>query len=298
MRFLLCTDGSSHGQRALRYGASLARASSQPATLLGVVEHPEDRSRLEEALREARQWLAGAPPPETKVRAGHAAGEILDEARGGEYDLLVVGAHGRRGLTRLLLGSTSERIARQAKVPVLIVRGQRTGLRRMLVCSSGSEPGLGVVAFAGRLARLADAEVTVLHVMSQIAASPLLPHDGGVHIMPQAPDAPEADEFQLQDLEADAQELMARGTPEGRHLRRALEILDDLGVSARVHVRHGLVVDEILEAACEGDYDLVVIGAHVTERGWMRWMVQDMGREIMGICRDRPILLVRPTASS
>ncbi len=297
MRFLLCTDGSAQDQRALRYGASLARASSQRATLLGVVEHTAHRPEIEDALEEGRLWLAGAPEPEIKVRIGHAAREILAEAGSEGYDLVVVGAHGRWGIAQVLLGSTAERLARQANVPVLIVRGQRTAARRILACTGGREPGLDVVSFGGRVASLAGAEVTVLHVMSQLAAAPLLPPAGGLQVMPQTPAAPNAEDLQLQDLEADAEELMARGTREGLHLKQALEILDGLGIQARAVVRHGLVVDEILDEACEGDYDLVVVGAHAAE-GWRtRWMVQDMGREIVDGCPDRPVLLVKPYPS-
>lgn len=298
MRLLLCTDGSAQGQRALRYGALLAGASSEPATLLGVVEHAADRPRIEAALEEGRDWLAEGPAPRTTVRVGHAGEQILDEARSGQYDLVVVGAHGRRGITRLLLGSTSQRIAHQARVPVLIVRGRREAVGRILVCSGGREAGLDVVNFGGRLAALVGAEVTVLHVMSQLAGSPVLPHAGGLHVMPQAPAAPDADELRLGDLEASAEELIARESREGLHFKRALEILEELGVQARARVRHGLVVDEILDEACEGDYDLVVIGAHAAE-GWLaRWMVQDMERELLRCCPDRPMLLVRPAKSS
>ena len=91
MRILLCTDGSAHGQAALRYGALLARASSESATLLGVVEHAADRVEIEGALEEGKQWLVDAPPPRTKVRIGHAAEEILDEATPEDHDLVVVG---------------------------------------------------------------------------------------------------------------------------------------------------------------------------------------------------------------
>jgi nucleotide-binding universal stress UspA family protein len=292
MRILLCTDGSAHGQEALCFGALLARASSEAATLLGVVEHATDQAQIEQALEEGKRWLVDAPTPRTKVRIGHAAEEILDEATPEEYDLVVVGARGRRGITRFLMGSTSERIARHADVPVLVVRGEHSQVRRILVCTGGRTPGLDAVAFGGRVAQLAGAEVTVLHVMSQLVAAPMLPEAGVFQAMPQTPGPPSPDEFQLEDLEAPAEELMAHETREGLHLQQALDILAELGVQGQALVRHGLVVDEVSEEACQGDYDLVVVGAHATA-GWMRLLLNDVGRQIIGCCLDRPVLVAR-----
>jgi nucleotide-binding universal stress UspA family protein len=293
VRILLCTDGSNYGQEALRFGALLARNSSEPATLLGVVEHATDRAEIERAIEEGKQWLVDGPTPRTKVRIGHAAEEILDEAKPDEYDLVVVGARGRRGITRFLLGSTSERIARHAGVPVLIVRGAHPEVRRILVCTGGQAPGLDVVSFGGRVAQLAGAEVTVLHVMSQLVATPVLPRASTFRGMPQTPAPPTPSHFQPGDLEASADELMAHGTREGTHLKQGIEILSNLGVPARALVRHGLVVDEISDEACEGDYDLVIVGSHFAE-GWMRLLLKSVEPQIIGYCHDRPILVVKP----
>jgi nucleotide-binding universal stress UspA family protein len=273
MRILICTDGSSHGQTALRYGTLLARASHQAATLLGVVESPADRSRVERALEEGQQLLETAPAPHILVRQGHAAEEILDEAASGAYDLVVVGARGRRGITRFILGSTSERIARHASVPVLIVGQERQQISRILVCTAGGDPGLEAVKLAARVANLCATHVTVLHVMSQLAAAPGLPA------------------VLIEDLEAPAQVLMEHDTPEGAHLEQALQILEGAGITAAARVRHGLVVDEILAEICEQPYDLVVIGAH-GEEGWMRFLLDDVAHQIISHT-ERPLLVAK-----
>ena len=48
---------------------------------------------------------------------------ILEEARDWRADLIVLGTHGRRGVRRLMLGSSAENVLRSAPVPVLLVRG-------------------------------------------------------------------------------------------------------------------------------------------------------------------------------
>jgi nucleotide-binding universal stress UspA family protein len=293
MRILLCTDGSAHGQEALRFGAQLARASAEPATLLAVAEHASDEATVERALEEGLHWVGDASAPKVKVQRGHPAEQILEEARPADYDLVVIGARGRRGLTRFLLGSTAERIVRHAQLPVLVFRGPRRDLNKMLVCTGGQPQGLAVVNFAGRVARLAGAEATVLHVMSQIPASPVAEDEPTVlDGLTGLPAMPSYLTGQLDDLGSSAEDLMARETREGKHLRQALDILAEMGVEAQARVRHGLVVDEVSAEACGSDYDLIAVGAH-SAKGWMRWLLDDVAQEIMNACLDRPVLVVK-----
>ena len=277
MRILLCTDGSEHGQAAVRFGSIIARAASQPATILGVLEDPKERKLLDRALAQGQEWLAGAPAPELKVRHGHAAEEILKETEAGSYDLVVMGARGRRGVTRFLMGSTAERVARHSNLPVLIVRGPLDKIERILICTAAGEPGLAAVEAGGRLAALLGADATELHVMSQVPATYLSMRD-------------------LEDLEGQADDLMAHGSREGMHLRKALGLLADMGVPARARVRHGLVVDEIMDEACGQGYDMVVIGTHIAA-GWMRFLLEDVTHQLIG-CLDRALLVAKAPAGA
>jgi nucleotide-binding universal stress UspA family protein len=291
MRLLLCTDGSPHGQGALRFGSALARGSPEPATLLGVAERPEDRAQVERTLQEGEAWLAGAPAPRIKVRIGQAAEQILEEATSGEYDLLVVGTQGRHGITRFLLGSTAERIARQAGTPVLLVQGEGDAVERILACTAGGEPGLAAVGLAGRVARLTGSHVTVLHVMSQLPGSPVTSHAGPLQVMPQTPAPCKVPDAQARDLDATAEQLMSGDTWEGAHLRETLAILAGMDVPGEARVRHGLVIDQIVDEIREGDYGLVAVGSQPVA-GWMRFLLSDLSQQVIG-CTDRPVLVAR-----
>jgi nucleotide-binding universal stress UspA family protein len=291
MRILLCTGGSPHGQNALLLGASLAQRSPTAATLLGVVERPGDRALVVRALEEGREWLASAPEPRILTREGHASEEILAEAARERYDLVVVGTRGRRGITRILLGSTAERIVRHATVPVLLVQGERDSVERVLISTAAGGPALASVEYGGHVAQLAGAHVTVLHVMSQVLATPVLPHAGALQVMPQTPAPPDEPGSRFADLKASAEQLMKDGTPEGMHLQEALGTLAELSVPAEARVRHGLVVDEILAEIYEGDHDMVVVGSRPA-RGWTRFLLDDLSQQIID-CTDRPVLVVR-----
>ena len=176
-------------------------------------------------------------------------------------------------------------------MPVLLVQGERDSVERMLICTAAGEQGLASVGFGGRVAHLAGARITVLHVMSQVLATPVLPRAGALQVMPQTPAPPDEPGAQLSDLKASAEQLRRDGTPEGMHLEQALGILKGLSVPAEARVLHGLVIDEILAEVHEGDHDMVVVGSR-SVRGWTRFLLDDLSQQIID-CADRPVLVVR-----
>jgi nucleotide-binding universal stress UspA family protein len=66
----------------------------------------------------------GAVRVETHLRQGVADADICQFARTGHFDLIVMGTHGRRGLSHALLGSVAERVLRAAPCPVLTLRAE------------------------------------------------------------------------------------------------------------------------------------------------------------------------------
>jgi nucleotide-binding universal stress UspA family protein len=77
------------------------------------------------AIGSAVQVLSGAPVKiSAEVIAGRAAREIIARAKHWEADLIVLGTNERRGLTRLLLGSTSAAVAKRAHCSVRVIRGK------------------------------------------------------------------------------------------------------------------------------------------------------------------------------
>jgi nucleotide-binding universal stress UspA family protein len=212
------------------------------------------------------------------VRHGQPAEEIIREAETGDYDAVILGEKGHHTpLTRFLIGATAERVASAAPIPVLVVKGDPSRpprpIRRVLV-SLGLRKELTEVDRVLRrvcaIACPAEAHVTVLHVMSQLPIA-----SAG------APD----------DWQESADELVRTGAAEGLLLAHALEFLGADGVTAVPLVRHGLVVEEVLEESASGDYDLLVIGGH--EPGtWLRKLVlENVALQILHRTRV-PILTV------
>lgn len=271
----MCSDGSETSEQAARFATYLLKAPGHQVTLFGTIENEREAGAIKHSLdlmyarlRPTRSEVA------IQLARGHAAEEILNEAEAGDYDLVVIGARGRRGLTRFLIGSTSSRVVQYAPCSVLVVKKASQELQRILVCTAGGEPGLRDVRFTARVAAATEAEMTVLHVMSQVALS---------------------EDSDLYDLEASAEELIARQTREGQHFSQAIEAMKGAGVRGDIKVRHGLVIDEIDAEAEEGGYDLVVVGAHFV-RGVSRLLLDDVTSHALEAL-DTSVLVVREKTS-
>ena len=81
-------------------------------------------ARAQEALEAFldRVRALGDVPVEGRVVVGDARAVILQQAREGAYDMIVMGTHGRTGAAHLLVGSVTESVVRAARCPVLTVR--------------------------------------------------------------------------------------------------------------------------------------------------------------------------------
>lgn len=287
MPVLVAIDGSWHTDAALRLGAQLARRGREPLTILTVIRHEAGRppTAVDAILAHACEVLARQGiKVHTRLRYGHAATEIVREAEEGDYDLVIVGSCQDRNLVkRLLRGSTMVRVVEHAPCPVIVTKGEAGPIRRILLCDSGANYGpastnMGrvcptllsrfVTQPADLLAR--EAEIVVLHVMSQMSAGP-----GVIGKV----------------LRSNAEKLIEEHAPEGELLEADVQALERLGIQARAEVRHGLVVDEILAEAQRGNYDLVVIGAYRGE-GWQRILLDDQAHRII-VQLERPVLILR-----
>lgn len=90
-----------------------------PSQELASVEANRDEATFA-GWREEAERRAGRPV-RSRVLLGDPAAELLRFVRAERCDLVVVGTHGRTGMSRLVLGSVAERVARRSPCPVLVV---------------------------------------------------------------------------------------------------------------------------------------------------------------------------------
>ena len=146
MKILLATDGSTFSDAAVREVAKKPWPPGSEVKIISVVEPPllptletwvppenyiealeaasEEQAQaiLKKASETIRNGHNGNLRISTEIVMGHPKHAIIDEADSWGADLILLGSHGYRGLTRLWLGSVSQAVASHAKCSVGIIR--------------------------------------------------------------------------------------------------------------------------------------------------------------------------------
>jgi len=135
-RILLSTDGSEYSRRATVRAMDFAESYGTELYVVSIVEISAEIYSIapevvEKKVAETEKYLAGIKKQaDTRgikykgfVRDSEAPYDIITElAQNEQIGLIAMGSHGRTGLTRILMGSTVERVIAQAPCPVLVVK--------------------------------------------------------------------------------------------------------------------------------------------------------------------------------
>jgi nucleotide-binding universal stress UspA family protein len=200
LKSILCPiDFSDFSAAAYQYALSLAEYYKARILALHVVElwkfpfadygaQEADYAKFSRALKEGgevqlqrfvQHYSADRVQPELAIHQGIAGDSILSLAQEKNMELIVMGTHGRRGLDRLVLGSTTNRVMRKAACPVLVVSNPshqilhtgpdgRHRLSRILYCTDFSNNSEQARGYAISLAAEYRAELTLLHVAQSV----------------------------------------------------------------------------------------------------------------------------------
>jgi nucleotide-binding universal stress UspA family protein len=158
-KILVGVDGSENSEKALDYALEIADKFSAYVLILNVFQPPpeseyqlnslqqspaaaysqepqgfrsniaffiKDLRKVHEAVLSRAAERATKLKPTLKITAelkeGDVSSQIVETAANGEFDLIVIGHRGYSKIKELFLGSTSERVAHEAKCPVLVTK--------------------------------------------------------------------------------------------------------------------------------------------------------------------------------
>jgi nucleotide-binding universal stress UspA family protein len=142
-KILVPTDFSNYSEHAMQYALALSQKFDSELHLLNVLQDltglspegglllssPSFVEEFRESAERALNKITDSAPVKTlekpvvsKIREGQPFLEIIRYARDESVDLIVMGTHGRTGLSHVLLGSVAEKVVRKAGCPVLTVR--------------------------------------------------------------------------------------------------------------------------------------------------------------------------------
>jgi nucleotide-binding universal stress UspA family protein len=193
--------------------------------------------RSQEAVRDylgkyVQEQLGSAAAAESVVIDGRAVPAIVSTAREKGAGLIVMGTHGRSGFSRVMLGSVTERVLREADIPVLTVRSRQLGTsgtvvspKRILCPVNFSGIATKALEHATALTECFGGELTVLQVDESDRTTSVDPIQ---------------------------KERLCRWIP--AQLRSSCRIQEA--------VLQGDPAEEIIRTASEGNFDLIVLGAH------------------------------------
>src|ERR1043166_2153408 len=175
MRIVIGYDGSTSAETAIDDLDRAGLPVDTKARVLSVAEqqiHPVIDAMSEELCNRLQRHFHGWDV-QLETPTGAPAGMIFRRAVEWAADLIVVGTHGRSGLSRLMLGSVSNAIARDAACSVRVARArpQREGPLRLLIGHDGSSLADIVVNAVCRRSWPANTEVRILTAIEVLIAT-------------------------------------------------------------------------------------------------------------------------------
>ncbi|SEP99198.1 universal stress protein [Natrinema salaciae] len=272
-RILVPTDGSDPARAALEHALDVATNYGATVQLLYVADtKTPSLTRLggdvvDVLEREGDEIIADAAAlaedrgvdVATEVVQGDPRTVITDAATGERFDLVVMGAHGRRGIGEYVLGSTTDCVVNRSEVPVLTVRSAADATQRypytdILVPTDGS-----------------DHATVALDAAASIAAR----HGATLHLLSVVDELPEVIDAASTDLSEQLEENVQEVLDEAEATARRAGV-DDVTTT----IATGSVSREITSYADAEGIDLVVMGTHGHS---------DLDRHLLGSFTERVI---------
>jgi nucleotide-binding universal stress UspA family protein len=119
-KILVGTDGSKTAAKAVDRAVDVAKASGASLTIFTAASATKGAAVVE---AEAKRHAESGVDIDTRVSDAEPVGALIDEARSGGYDLLVIGNRGMTGVTRFLrLGSVPNKVSHHLPCSLLIVK--------------------------------------------------------------------------------------------------------------------------------------------------------------------------------
>ena len=283
-KVLVPTDFTDEADRVLTYVKGLKAFGLREITLIHVVDIGRAvvwplpsalTNAIESRLEERREQLEGEGfVARTVLSEGDPSDEILKTASANNYSMIVTGSHGKRLIEEILLGSVSEAISRESKIPVLLIRYdilkdiekakplERYAVetfKKVLLPLDFSLVSQESVAVVKKLAETGVKEVVALHIV---------------------------DTKRLETEQEKTERLQACRAESGRigaDLKKA-------GLKVELVCHAGDPLSEILAVADKAEASLIVMGSH--GKGVVKeWLVGSVSLNVIRTA-DRPALVV------
>jgi nucleotide-binding universal stress UspA family protein len=290
-RVLVPLDGSTPAEHVLPYARLLAAKLHIAVELLSVVETPVHMAArkalyledlIERAVTTSDEYLKRVAATfantdiRTTVRKGNPEELILATAEADASILIAMASHGYSGITRWLLGSIAEKVMRESKNPVLLVRGREDAvspgvatLTSIIVPLDGSELAATILPKATELAQFLTSKLVILQSFSGT--------QGFTSYEAYRPD--------FDELEQSARRAATD------YLAEKKEQLMAAGVEVLTVAAEGDPAETIIELAKGSPQSLIAMSTH-GRSGIRRWLLGSVTEKVARHADD-PLLVIR-----
>lgn len=279
-KILFPTDFSAYADKAIEYLVGMKALGVEEVVQTFIMETGEEypitmaRKKRTLAMLKDREPLFKEQGLNIKSRVelGTPYREILKMADAEEVSMIVMGSHGKGLFDEVIIGSVSDRVAREAKVPVLLVKfkilqdmnGTRLEKRsaelfkKILYPTDSSPCSMSVMQYVREFKKVGCEEVIIANVIDSSST-------------------------RLKDVPNAVREMEKKLSVE-KH------IFEEQGIAARIAVPVGRPVDELLRVAKNERVSLIVMGS--TGKGYFRQMLLGSVSENMVRHAKCPVLVV------
>ncbi|MBN2043773.1 MAG: universal stress protein [Anaerolineales bacterium] len=238
MKILYLVPNQEMSPITTRFAARVATRIGAGVDVLVVSPDQEVLERAEATLASSKENFSTVPLTAEFI-AGDPLAAFEQALQKDNYELLLIRVNRRKHLIPTPFRFMINKIIKRSPIPILMVRQTSEDLNHMLVCTGGLEKSEPVVALSARLASQAGLHASLLTVSTAVPSM----YTG------------------MEEMEETIEEMLETETPLARHLRRCASLLTEKGIDAEIKVRHGDVVEAILEETASGKYDLIVLGS-------------------------------------
>ncbi len=271
---IIFTNGFEGTWASIEYGAWMARNMQARLTLMGVIEHNDRDHPVEEIFgRASSLFQENNIDYSLELEHGNVEAVIAGYSQANPKQMLTFGPFGRPQIRRIVVGNSFRHVMASISAPILFVPVLRIPIKRILICIGGLGYTVTAEHLGLRVAQMNSASVTLLAVVPPISL-----------------DYPEA-----RKIRDNWQNLANTDTLTGRSLRAGLETANQAGLDATMNIRHGNIIEQILEEIKEQKYELVCMGSQFSAHGLRQLYTPNITADVAetSLC---PILTARYTA--
>jgi nucleotide-binding universal stress UspA family protein len=275
---MIFTNGFEGTWPAIQYGAWIAKSMHARLLLTGIVESGDENHPVEDIFSKAVSLFQEFEIDYSlELENGLAEDVIMRHTElqkpsqtNDPEQMLILGPFGRAQVRKLLVGKSFRKIMSAVTAPILYIPAMRVPLKRVLICMGGLDYSFAAEHLGLKVAQMNQSSITLLTVVPPIDL-----------------DYPEA-----RKIRDNWKNLVETDTTQGRSLREGLKMARETGLEARVTVRHGNIVEQILAEIKEGEYDLVCMGSQYSTKGLRQYYTPNITADVAesSVC---PILTVR-----